>query len=465
MLIFSPITESNAQLLCAYYGLCDYKLSDYSIGLKLMWNDMLASEYTIHAGCLIVRNKVRGRYSFDYPIPVTPEADIDAAFSAMADFCSEKFIPFEFSGIPKKYVGEILSRFPNTETRRYRNLGDYLYLATDFSEFKGKKYSGQRNHVRKFYAKYPEAIFRTFDEGDAEKLKVFREKIEASFDKHSYGAKNEMERAWRMLRFVGSPMFRCAGFELHGEIISFCLSEKCGDTLVDHIEKALPGYDGIYPAMVQSFAQMFAWDVTYINREDDAGDQGLRTSKTQYQPSHIEEKYHFRIKNELYYIEKIPHIKTERLTLNAIEETDIPAYNRLCLDDERNRWWGYDYREDCPDPDEDYFYADQKKDFGSSTAMNLAVRLDDVMIGEVILYHFSFRGSAEIGIRLLPEYEGKGYASEAFKAVCHYALYQIGMYEVRAKCMKENKPSFRLLSSIMRKAGEDEIFFHFKKTV
>ena len=97
--------------------------------------------------------------------------------------------------------------------------------------------------------------------------------------------------------------------------------------------------------------------------------------------------------------------------------------------------------------------------------MNFAVRLGEEMIGEVILYHFSFRGSAEIGIRLLPEYEGKGYASEAFSAVCHYALYQIGMYEVRAKCMKENKASFRLLSSVMRKSGEDETYFHFKKTV
>ena len=139
MLTFSPITESNAALFSQYYGLCDYRLSDYSIGIKLMWNDMLASEYAIHAGCLIVRNKVRGRYAFDYPIPVTPDADIDAAFSAMADFCSENFIAFEFSGIPKKYAGEILLRFPNTETRRYRNLGDYLYLASDFADFKGKK--------------------------------------------------------------------------------------------------------------------------------------------------------------------------------------------------------------------------------------------------------------------------------------------------------------------------------------
>ena len=121
-----------------------------------------------------------------------------------------------------------------------------------------------------------------------------------------------------MLRFVGTPLFRCGGFMLNGELISFCLAEKCGDTLVDHIEKALPDYEGIYPAMVQDFARMFASDVQYINREDDAGDCGLRTSKMQYQPIEILEKYSVKVKNELYHVEKIPVLETERLTLDAI---------------------------------------------------------------------------------------------------------------------------------------------------
>ena len=158
--MFLPITEDNAQTLWEYYRHAHYRLSDYSIGIKLMWNDMLASEYTVFAGCLIVRNKIRGKFAFDLPLPIAPDADMDAAFSAMADDCSERFIPLEFSGIPKEYAGEILSRFPNAETRRYRNLGDYLYQASDFRAFQGKKYSGQRNHIRKFYANYPDAEFR-----------------------------------------------------------------------------------------------------------------------------------------------------------------------------------------------------------------------------------------------------------------------------------------------------------------
>ena len=63
------------------------------------------------------------------------------------------------------------------------------------------------------------------------------------------------------------------------------MAERCGETLHVHIEKALYGYEGVYPATVQEFARCFAVDgVRYLNREDDAGDRGLRTSKLQYLP-------------------------------------------------------------------------------------------------------------------------------------------------------------------------------------
>ena len=52
------------------------------------------------------------------------------------------------------------------------------------------------------------------------------------------------------------------------------------------------------------------------------------------------------MKNELEDLDEIPTLKTERLTLSAFTDKDREAYNALCLDDERNKWWGYDYRTD-----------------------------------------------------------------------------------------------------------------------
>ena len=114
-----------------------------------------------------------------------------------------------------------------------------------------------------------------------------------------------------MTEYVGSPLFVSGGFTRGGEIISFCLSEICGETLIDHIEKALPDYEGIYPATVQEFAKTFAQGVKYINREDDAGSRGLRISKLQYQPLEILPKHTIHIRTALNRLKKVPVVKGE----------------------------------------------------------------------------------------------------------------------------------------------------------
>ena len=202
-----------------------------------------------------------------------------------------------------------------------------------------------------------------------------------------------------MLRMTGSPHFLVGGMELDGKLLSVAMAERCGDTLQIHIEKALYGYEGVYPATVQAFAQEFAVDgVRWLNREDDAGDKGLRTSKLQYLPDHLGAKLRFDVLNELVNITEIPTLTTARLTLDALTDADKTAYAALCLDDDRNRWWGYDFRKDYDGtPYEDYFLAVAREDYARSRAVNFAVRLDGALIGEVVLYRFDSRGGAELG--------------------------------------------------------------------
>ena len=60
---------------------------------------------------------------------------------------------------------------------------------------------------------------------------------------------------------------------------------------------------------------------------------------------------------------------------------------------------------------------------------------------------------------------GNGYGTEAFAAVANWGLYQVRLNRVLAKCFKENKASYKMLSSCMRRSGEDETFFYFEKLV
>jgi RimJ/RimL family protein N-acetyltransferase len=106
-----------------------------------------------------------------------------------------------------------------------------------------------------------------------------------------------------------------------------------------------------------------------------------------------------------------------------------------------------------------------KRDFENKLAVNFAVRLDGKLIGEAVLYSFDYKGSAELGCRIDSKYAGLGYGKEAFAAVADWALYQVNLNRVVAKCFKENQASYKMLSSCMRKIGEDETFFRFEKLV
>ena len=260
----------------------------------------------------------------------------------------------------------------------------------------------------------------------------------------------------------------CAGGMLaEGRLVAVSLAEKCGGTLVNHIEKALYSHAGAYPAIVQAFAAHYGADCPWVNREDDARDKGLRTSKLQYLPAELGGKVRLEVGTELDMLRRVPTLKTERLTLTALRPGDREAYNALCLDDERNRWWGYDYRTGLGDKPltENYFLDMAKADFAARRAVNFAVRLKGKLIGEVVLYRPDFRGGFEQGCRIAPAYAGHGYGTEAFAAAADWALYQLGLARVVAKCFKENAASHRMLASCMRPGGEDETYFYFEKVV
>ncbi|MBP8640391.1 MAG: GNAT family N-acetyltransferase [Oscillospiraceae bacterium] len=466
MLNFKPVTQSDGSKLRRYYENCDYGLCEYSLGTKLLWRTVLHPAWTEACGCLIVRNYIDGRYVFDYPVPGT-DGDEDAALSAIELHCIEQGFPLVISVVPESEAPVLLSRYPYARVSNIRTWQDYLYRAEDLQDFAGSKYSGQRNHINKFRKAYPNAEFRPLTGDDLPIIEAFLSEFGNEFKKTDFSATRELGLAKKMLKLVNKPWFLAGGMFDGDRLIALSLAEKCGQTLIIHLEKALYSYEGIYPTLVQAFAQHYGKGINHINREDDAADRGLRTSKLQYGPVKLAPKYRFEPQNELIcHVKEIPALQTSRLTLSALEESDLPAYNALVLDHERNRFWGYDDLAGLDGPMErDSFLQVARHDFCKCMAVNFAVRLDGKCIGEAVLYRFNYKGDAELGCRIAKEYGGNGYGAEAFTAVAEWALYKVHLTRVVAKCYKENAASFKMLSSCMKKCGEDETFFYFEKLV
>ena len=190
------------------------------------------------------------------------------------------------SVVPECRAAKLLGRYPYVRVSDVRTWRDYVYYREDLQFFAGRRYSGQRNHINKFRSKWPDAQFRPLTAADAPVIEQFWQDYEAEFPKDSNAkAKNELELAKKMLKMTGKPYFFTGGMFDGEKLIALSLAEKCGDTLIIHIEKALYSYTGVYPALVQAFADAFGDGCQWINREDDAADKGLRTSKLQYGPA------------------------------------------------------------------------------------------------------------------------------------------------------------------------------------
>ena len=259
MLTFKPVAQRDLPRLRRYYKDCNYQLCEYSALVKLMWRGHLHPQYAEAGGCLIVKNCIDGKPCFDYPVPGA-EGDEDAALSAIEAYCMEQGIALELSVVPREKAGKLLERYPHFHLDNPRSWRDYLYEANDLREFPGRHYSGQRNHVNKFRKLYPEARFRALGKEDLPLIERFWQDYTEVFEKTSKSARNELALAKTMLRLTGASWLYVGGMEYEGRLISLAMAERCGETLHVHIEKALYGYEGVYPATVQEFARCFAVD-------------------------------------------------------------------------------------------------------------------------------------------------------------------------------------------------------------
>ena len=470
MLKFEKLDKGRLEPLMPYFAANHNHLSDFSLGFQYMWSRYLKPDYTFAGNCLIIRELYAGKYYFHYPISMSGnEAEEDAAIDEIERFCRDTDLRLHYTNVPRANVARLMLRYGRevtvTNARRWR---DYLYHADDFKNFAGGKYAGQRNHVNKFLKNYPNWSFRTYSEPDYPALVAFLKEYETvQKSKHSFLAVEEMDEVYDLLPNIGRLGMYCGLLLVGDKIVGCSVGERCGDMVVVHVEKALREYEGASPMLAQQFARAFCGEgVEYLNRMDDAGDGGLRKSKLQYLPCEIVDKYNVLPKRAIDGVSKLPTLQTERLLLSPVRDSDAEEYANLASDVERNRFWGYDWREDCKEtPAADYFLKLARGDFKAKREMPVGIYADGRLVGEVVLHRFGYRDEAEIGVRLLPEAEGNGYAKEAVEGYARYAFLTLGLERVEAKCFHENARSRKmLLSAGLHPCGEDEIYYYFYKS-
>ena len=163
----------------------------------------------------------------------------------------------------------------------------------------GKRYQSKRNFVNRFWANHPDCRVLPLEESTLPAVEQlldewYLSRVTAPGDFH-------LEQVAIRRGFDKMDALGLEGIVLmeDGKALAMTMGSFLCDTTFDiHFEKAADGVDGAYAAINQSFAKHLMDkypQLSWLNREDDLGIEGLRKAKLSYHPDHLVEKYWARL--------------------------------------------------------------------------------------------------------------------------------------------------------------------------
>lgn len=284
---FKPITAADMPLVWQYLQREQGRTTDFSYGGLLMWVDYFNYEFAIFKNTLFIRGVVendRQLPAFSLPVGEMPLAE---AIDTIRDYCRRHGLPAELSAVPEYAMPDLLALHP-ASTEELEDWGDYLYDATQLATLRGKKMGKKRNHVNRFDQTYPDWELEDLTASNASEAMAFMDIFDLEGDA-TQEARDERALTRGIISRIaeGDGVMEGALLKTGGRVAAFTIGDVKGDTLFVHIEKATRAVEGSYEKINREFAARMMErhpQIKYINREDDAGDPGLRQAKESYHP-------------------------------------------------------------------------------------------------------------------------------------------------------------------------------------
>ena len=167
---------------------------------------------------------------------------------------------------------------------------DYIYQSEKLANLSGKKLAAKRNHINAFLAS-GEWHTEIITPAHANTLMEFNRRwCEGRCDESSLG--HEMCAVLTALKNYEALGLSGLMLYKNGQLVAYSYGEPINhDTFCVHVEKADMAVRGAYQMINREFVRTFCQDYAYVNREDDAGDEGLKKAKLSYYPTEVGRKF------------------------------------------------------------------------------------------------------------------------------------------------------------------------------
>lgn len=288
MLNFSEITPADIPVLREYLAYDDSGFCDYTCGVVFTWKDALNLQFALQGDRLFLKNGFQDRTRFY--MPCGPGLIQDAA-AEIIEYCALQKIPMRFVALSEQHVQQ-LSPFLKLEDAPVRDYADYVYSAQQLLSLSGKALHPKRTQLAGFSRKYPTWRYLPLIPEHMDRVLRFFEEFCRQVPAESASEITERACTLSALSHFHELPFLGGFLEVSGKVAAFTIAEQKGDTLYVHVEKADRCFEGSYTVINHAFVEdcMQKMSIQWVNREDDAGDAGLRRAKFSWKPDHLLEK-------------------------------------------------------------------------------------------------------------------------------------------------------------------------------
>ncbi|MDE6303350.1 MAG: phosphatidylglycerol lysyltransferase domain-containing protein [Paramuribaculum sp.] len=290
---FAKLDNSMIETLSEYVAKTDCRTCDCSVGGIMMWADYFNYTYMIFRNTLFIKGVAENDLSktaFSIPMGEMPLAE---SLQFIRSYCTARNILPVLSAVSESDLEKINELTP-CKALPLEDWGDYIYDIERMSTFSGKKMAKKRNHLNRFNADHPDCEFVDITPDNVHLCIDMLRGLEVGIDK-PLTADYEREKTFEVLENLDRYPFEGIMAIVPGKgVAAFTLGEVVGDTLMAHIEKINHEISGAGEAVSSKFCSIMRQrhpQLRFVNREEDAGDPGLRKAKLAYQPSEIIKKY------------------------------------------------------------------------------------------------------------------------------------------------------------------------------
>lgn len=287
---FRKITIEDAELLAKYLGMHTHRACDYSVANLVLWSDVYDTKLAVENDTLFIKFVAGENTYFAFPMG---SKDIKESFEWLFAYCEENAITCKLNLIEPQMYEEIEKAYPGQfEITYMRDNADYVYNIEDLKNLAGKKYHGKKNHINKFMKTNDNWAYEAItDENTEECILMVKE-----WCKQNGCCEDESKAAEICVLIKGLRNRKALGMKggiirTDGRIVALTMGEQSGDDMfIIHFEKAFSDVPGAYPMINQQFIIQELEGLTYVNREEDMGVEGLRKAKESYGPVFMAEK-------------------------------------------------------------------------------------------------------------------------------------------------------------------------------